>query len=183
MKRITSAQVIQAVSTYYGLSVDALKGPSRKQSIVRPRMMAYYLCRELTELSLNRIGQIFGGRDHSTVLHGARMFPEFAKRDPQLATDENLIRIYLVHGPANDNEAPLSDDLRRAEEMARKEFQRKEAEQQQRIRQINAQIKRYFDSKEAEREQKRVASLNDMDAISYRVAQYAKRPLAERMAD
>ncbi len=57
------------MADFYGLSPDQLTGPSRKQPLARSRQIAMYLCRDLTDLSLPKIGAAFGGRDHSTVLH------------------------------------------------------------------------------------------------------------------
>jgi chromosomal replication initiator protein len=69
---ITSATIIQQTATYFSLSVDDLCGTSRSRVLVNARQIAMYLCRELTELSLPKIGQTFGGRDHTTVMHADR---------------------------------------------------------------------------------------------------------------
>jgi chromosomal replication initiator protein len=66
---IISVENIQkAVSEFYNVSVDDLKSSSRKKTVAVPRHIAIYLCRELTEYSLDEIGEEFGGRDHSTVI-------------------------------------------------------------------------------------------------------------------
>ncbi|WP_296333601.1 chromosomal replication initiator protein DnaA, partial [uncultured Treponema sp.] len=66
---IISVDTIQkAVSEFYNVSVDDLKSSSRKKTVAVPRHIAIYLCRELTEYSLDEIGAEFGGRDHSTVI-------------------------------------------------------------------------------------------------------------------
>ena len=66
---IISVETIQkAVSEFYNVSVDDLKSSSRKKTVAVPRHIAIYLCRELTEYSLDEIGAEFGGRDHSTVI-------------------------------------------------------------------------------------------------------------------
>ena len=57
---------------YFSLSLDALTGSSRSRVLSTARQIAMYLCRELTELSLPRIGQVFGNRDHTTVMHADR---------------------------------------------------------------------------------------------------------------
>ncbi len=69
---ITSAVIIAQTAAYFSLSIDDLCGPSRSRMLVSARQIAMYLCRELTELSLPKIGQQFGGRDHTTVMHADR---------------------------------------------------------------------------------------------------------------
>jgi chromosomal replication initiator protein len=69
---ITSATIIGQTAAYFGLTIDDLCGQSRSRVLVNARQIAMYLCRELTELSLPKIGQQFGGRDHTTVMHAER---------------------------------------------------------------------------------------------------------------
>ena len=69
---ITAAQIMAATATYFGVTVDDLCGSSRSRVLVTARQIAMYLCRELTDLSLPKIGQAFGGRDHTTVMHADR---------------------------------------------------------------------------------------------------------------
>ncbi len=69
---ITSGSIIAATAAYFGLSIDDLCGQSRTHVLVTARQIAMYLCRELTDLSLPKIGQQFGGRDHTTVMHADR---------------------------------------------------------------------------------------------------------------
>ena len=57
---------------YFGVTIDDLCGSSRSRVLVTARQIAMYLCRELTDLSLPKIGQAFGGRDHTTVMHADR---------------------------------------------------------------------------------------------------------------
>lgn len=64
--------IITATCTYFSISNDDLIGASRVAALVRARQIAMYLCRELTELSLPKIGHRFGGRDHTTVMHSIR---------------------------------------------------------------------------------------------------------------
>ncbi|MGB7449753.1 MAG: chromosomal replication initiator protein DnaA [Ornithinimicrobium sp.] len=70
--RITATTILTEVSNYFRISVDDLCGPSRSRTLVNARQVAMYLCRELTDLSLPKIGQEFGGRDHTTVMHAER---------------------------------------------------------------------------------------------------------------
>ncbi|TDC73399.1 chromosomal replication initiator protein DnaA [Streptomyces hainanensis] len=69
---ITIDIIVSAVAEYFGLTVDDLVGSSRSRILVTARQIAMYLCRELTDLSLPKIGQYFGGRDHTTVMHADR---------------------------------------------------------------------------------------------------------------
>src|SRR4051794_32210730 len=69
---ITAATIMAATASYYGLSMDDLCGSSRSRTLVTARQIAMYLCRELTDLSLPKIGASFGGRDHTTVMHADR---------------------------------------------------------------------------------------------------------------
>lgn len=66
---VTVDQIMQATADYFGVQAADLKGNSRSRVLVNARQVAMYLCRELTEMSLPRIGQAFGGRDHTTVMH------------------------------------------------------------------------------------------------------------------
>ncbi|WP_130796718.1 chromosomal replication initiator protein DnaA [Streptomyces otsuchiensis] len=69
---ITADAITAATADYFGLTVDDLGGSSRSRILVTARQIAMYLCRELTDLSLPKIGQHFGGRDHTTVMHADR---------------------------------------------------------------------------------------------------------------
>ena len=69
---ITANTIMAVTSEYFGVSLEDLTGSSRTRVLVQARQIAMYLCRELTELSLPKIGQEFGGRDHTTVMHAER---------------------------------------------------------------------------------------------------------------
>jgi len=69
---ITSTAIMAQTAAYFGLTIDDLCGQSRTHLLVNARQIAMYLCRELTDLSLPKIGQQFGGRDHTTVMHADR---------------------------------------------------------------------------------------------------------------
>lgn len=70
--QITSTMIMTQTGQYFGISIDDLIGSSRSRTLVTARQIAMYLCRELTDLSLPRIGSSFGGRDHTTVMHAER---------------------------------------------------------------------------------------------------------------
>ncbi|GAA2777728.1 chromosomal replication initiator protein DnaA [Streptomyces rameus] len=69
---ITASAIMAATADYFGLTVEDLCGTSRGRALVTARQIAMYLCRELTDLSLPKIGAQFGGRDHTTVMHADR---------------------------------------------------------------------------------------------------------------
>jgi len=70
--QITIATIMGQTASYFGLSMEDLSGTSRSRVLVTARHIAMYLCRELTDLSLPKIGQQFGGRDHTTVMNADR---------------------------------------------------------------------------------------------------------------
>jgi chromosomal replication initiator protein len=69
---ITAQAIMEQTVDYFGITMDDLTGSSRSRTLVNARQIAMYLCRELTQLSLPKIGQTFGGRDHTTVMHAER---------------------------------------------------------------------------------------------------------------
>ncbi|WGT48599.1 chromosomal replication initiator protein DnaA [Tessaracoccus lacteus] len=78
--------IMDATARYFGISLDDLTGSSRVGPIASARQIAMYLCRELTDLSLPKIGARFGGRDHSTVLHNVRKIGDKMREDRDLYT-------------------------------------------------------------------------------------------------
>jgi len=74
--QITAATIMTQTAAYYALTIDDLCSVSRSRQLVTARQIAMYLCRELTELSLPKIGQHFGNRDHTTVMHADRKIRE-----------------------------------------------------------------------------------------------------------
>jgi chromosomal replication initiator protein len=72
VKQITAELIMQTVTDYYGLTMSDLTGPTRRREITVPRSIAMYLTREMTGMSLPQIGTVFGGRDHTTVLHSCK---------------------------------------------------------------------------------------------------------------
>jgi chromosomal replication initiator protein len=70
--QITATTIMGQTASYFGLSIEDLCGTSRSRVLATARQIAMYLCRELTDLSLPKIGQQFGGRDHTTVMYADR---------------------------------------------------------------------------------------------------------------
>jgi chromosomal replication initiator protein len=90
---ITIENIQKAVAEYYKLRVSDLLSRKRPRTIARPRQMAMALCKELTEHSLPEIGEAFGGRDHTTVLHGCRKIEELCETDGRIREDRaKLVR-------------------------------------------------------------------------------------------
>ncbi|WP_434811930.1 chromosomal replication initiator protein DnaA [Microbacterium sp. bgisy189] len=76
---ISPTDIISATAQYFRLSVDDLYGSSRSQAVATARQIAMYLCRERTNLSLPKIGQLFGNRDHTTVMYAYKKISELMK--------------------------------------------------------------------------------------------------------
>ena len=83
-KRITPDVITQAVSDFYGLSPADIKSSKRNREIALPRQIAMYLTRDMTDLSLPRIGDAFGGRDHTTVMHACDKIGQMLSSDAEL---------------------------------------------------------------------------------------------------
>lgn len=66
---VTPTLIISETAAYFGIGVDDITGPQRHRQFAQARQIAMYICRELTDLSLPRIGQVFGNRDHTTVMY------------------------------------------------------------------------------------------------------------------
>jgi len=89
-----SIEIIQkVVADFYSLSSNDLKGKKRNQKIAYPRQLSMYICREMTDFSTTEIGEAFGGRDHTTVMHSIDKIQGLLITDPSLdSTIENLKR-------------------------------------------------------------------------------------------
>ena len=92
-KLVTIENIQKTVAEYYKIRVADLLSKRRSRSVTRPRQMAMALCKELTNHSLPEIGDAFGGRDHTTVLHGCRKVVELKDADQRISEDyANLLR-------------------------------------------------------------------------------------------
>jgi chromosomal replication initiator protein len=93
--RLDIKQIAQAVAEYYHISMDDMCGKQRDKHIVMPRQVAMYLMRQETQASLMEIGAMFGGRDHSTVLHACEKIDHAISLDPSLRREIVAIREQL----------------------------------------------------------------------------------------
>lgn len=83
------------VAKYYGVPVKELMGKKRSRHIARPRQVAMALMRELTQDSFPEIGQAFGGRDHTTVMHACQAIAELRETDTQMNKDYQSLMVTL----------------------------------------------------------------------------------------
>lgn len=97
-RQITAQVVMQTVCDYYSLDVDALIKPSRRREVTVPRQIAMYLTRELTNMSLPQIGQAFGNRDHTTVLHAYNQVAGSIKDSSSMASVVSDIKGLIEEG-------------------------------------------------------------------------------------
>ena len=81
VRDVSVATITNSVARYFSLKSSDLRSNSRKQNLVRARSLAMYLARQLTDTSMNQIGEHFGGRDHTTVLHAVRKTTELVETD------------------------------------------------------------------------------------------------------
>jgi chromosomal replication initiator protein len=94
---ISPNDIISTTATYFGLTVDELRGAGRTQQVARARQIAMYLCRERTGLSLPKIGELFGNRDHSTVIHACRKIVELMSERRSIYNQVTEITTLLSH--------------------------------------------------------------------------------------
>jgi len=92
---VTLSNVARRTARHYGVKVADLRGPSRRQSIVSARNLAMHLARLLTGESLSSIGAYFGGRDHTTVMHGCQRARDWIESDPQIRQAATQLRADL----------------------------------------------------------------------------------------
>ncbi len=91
-RKITVEEIQRKVSEHYNIRLSDMIGPKRVRSYARPRQVAMYLAKQLTSRSLPEIGRRFGGRDHTTVMHGVKRIEELKQADGQIAEDLELLR-------------------------------------------------------------------------------------------
>lgn len=91
-QKISIEEIQRKVADHYNIRISDLVGPKRLRSFARPRQVAMFLCKQLTSRSLPEIGRRFGGRDHTTVMHGVRRIEELKNLDAQIAEDVEMLR-------------------------------------------------------------------------------------------
>lgn len=91
-RKITVEEIQRKVSDHYNIRLSDLIGPKRVRTFARPRQVAMYLAKTMTSRSLPEIGRRFGGRDHTTIMHGVRKIEELKQQDSQIADDLELLR-------------------------------------------------------------------------------------------
>lgn len=83
--QVTPIKIQEAVANHFKIKIDDLKSKRRTRNVTVPRQLAMYLCRELTDLSLPKIGELFGGRDHTTVIHAYEKVNRERQEDSRLS--------------------------------------------------------------------------------------------------
>ena len=91
-RQVTIEEIQRQVSDHFNIRLSDLIGPKRVRIFARPRQVAMYLAKQMTSRSLPEIGRRFGGRDHTTVMHGVRRIDELRVTDSQIAEDLELLR-------------------------------------------------------------------------------------------
>lgn len=94
-RQISIENIQKTVADYYKIKVSEMYSKKRTRIVARPRQMAMAIAKELTSLSLPDIGEAFGGRDHTTVLHGYRKIAELRVSDPVVSRDFNALILIL----------------------------------------------------------------------------------------
>ncbi len=95
-KEITPSLIINVVAEHFGVSIEDIVSKKRNSEIALPRQVYMYLCRELTDVSLDNIGSNVGGRDHSTVMHGVDKIKEDIKNNEELRNKIAIIKKKII---------------------------------------------------------------------------------------
>lgn len=91
-RKVSIEEIQRHVSEHFNIRLSDMIGPKRVRNFARPRQVAMYLCKQMTSRSLPEIGRRFGGRDHTTVMHGVRRIEELRNQDAQMAEDLEILR-------------------------------------------------------------------------------------------
>lgn len=90
--RVPIVEIVRAVCRHYGITIEEIRGPERVAVIARPRAVAMFLAREMTDASYQWIGSFFGGRDHSTAIDACKKVCRWIAKDGRMARDVALLR-------------------------------------------------------------------------------------------
>lgn len=90
--KITPSYILRVVSEHYGVSEDLIMSDKRTKEIALPRQIVMYLCNEMTDCTLNEIGDFLGGKDHSTIIHGKDKIAKEIKKNPDFASKIEIIK-------------------------------------------------------------------------------------------
>lgn len=90
-KEITPQLIVEVVAEHYQISMDQMTGKNRSNAIAKPRQIAMYLCKQMTDYPLDAIGALLGGRDHSTIIHGANKIADEIAKDTVLQAQIDTI--------------------------------------------------------------------------------------------
>ena len=96
-RQVSIENIQKTVADYYKIKVAEMYSKKRSRIVARPRQMAMAMAKELTPLSLPDIGEAFGGRDHTTVLHGYRKIAELRASNPDINRDFNTL-LHILRG-------------------------------------------------------------------------------------
>ncbi|WP_299362177.1 chromosomal replication initiator protein DnaA [uncultured Paracoccus sp.] len=91
-RKVSIEEIQRKVAEHYNIRLSDMIGPKRVRTLARPRQIAMYLSKQMTSRSLPEIGRRFGGRDHTTIMHGVRKIEELRGEDRSLAEDIDLLR-------------------------------------------------------------------------------------------
>ncbi len=94
-RKVTMDEIMRKTCDYYNVRMSDMMSPKRSRNIARPRQMAMWLAKHLTQRSYPEIGKRFGNRDHTTVIHAVRKIDELKAQDSQIAEDAELLRRML----------------------------------------------------------------------------------------
>lgn len=91
-RKVSVEEIQRQVADHYNIRLSDMIGPKRLRAFARPRQVAMYLCKQMTSRSLPEIGRRFGGRDHTTVMHGVKRIDELQVQDAQISEDLEILR-------------------------------------------------------------------------------------------
>jgi len=94
-RRVTIEEIQRKVAEHYNIRLTDMASPRRARNVARPRQVAMYLAKQLTQRSLPEIGRRFGNRDHTTVMHAVSRVAELMQADSAFAEDVELLRRML----------------------------------------------------------------------------------------